>query len=87
MLSLSLGNAIDLLSWIPDDKRFHIGSSYILTDILHDKLKMTWQDTFVMIGIIGFSKGLLDGYFGGEPDLKDFIANYVGFGLNFAVNF
>ena len=83
----SIGNSIDVLSWIPGDKRHHIGGSYIITDIFRNKLNMTWRDTFFAMLGVTIAKGFLDEVTGGKMDVKDGAANMIGFGLNFIVNF
>ena len=71
--------SMDIGKEIPTDKRLHALTSYVITDVLHERLGLSGLRLFLAVNAIGISKELLDEAYGGNFDTNDLIANNVGY--------
>ena len=70
---------------IETDKLLHFSCSYIATDIVQEKFKLNFIDSFMFITIVSFMKEYIDKQTGGRFDITDIYYNYYGFLFNYII--
>ena len=79
--------AKDSLDFIRGDSRHHIGTSYILGHLMNKVFEFDWLTSQIAILGIGLLKENYDVSQGGDFDSQDILANQIGCGLYYVIEF
>ena len=85
--TIQLAPAKDTMDFVRGDSRHHIGTSYILGHMMDKLFGFDWITSQIMMLGIGLIKENYDIQNGGKFDEQDIIANQIGCGLYFAIEF